>query len=137
LTTVVLAVTIGGCESNPIASAKLYPVKGNVMLPDGKPLTSGRVVFVASKSTITSTATIESDGSFVFKGPSGDGLPEGEYKIRIEPGSGTEGKGGGGKSKENLPFDKQFLDEDGSKLTASVTNDETKNNFELKLNPAK
>jgi hypothetical protein len=137
LTTVVLAVTIGGCESNPLASAKFYPVKGKVLLPDGKPLTSGHVVFVASKSTITSTANIESDGSFVFKGASLDGLPAGEYKIRIEAGAGSDGKGRGGKSKGNLPFANQFLDEDASRLTATVTNDEAKNNFELKLNPTK
>ena len=137
LMTAVLTLAVGGCESNPLAGAKFYPVKGKVLLADGKPLTSGHVVFVANKSTISSTATIESDGSFVFKGSSGDGLPEGEYKIRIEAGSGTDGKGGAGKSKGNLPFANQFLDEDASRLTATVTNDEAKNNFELKLNTMK
>jgi hypothetical protein len=135
----VFAVTFGGCSSdnNPLASATLYPVSGKVLLPDGKPLSSGHIVFVATKTTITARTTIESDGSFTFKAASGDGLPDGEYKIRIEGGASTDGKAGGGKSKSNLPFDGQFLDEDMSKLTATVTSDETKNNFELKLIPTK
>lgn len=128
------AVALGGCDSNnPLSGAKLYPVKGSVLLPDGKPLTSGQVVFVGSKTMVTSPAKIESDGSFTFKGASGDGLPEGDYKIRIEGGSGSGGK----KGKANNPFADQFLDEDTSELTATVTSDETKNNFELKLIPTK
>ncbi len=131
-TGVALAAT--GCsESNPLSSAKFYPVKGKVLLADGKPLTSGNVVFVGSKSMVTSTTAIGSDGSFEFKSASGDGLPEGEYKIKIEGASGS----GGSKKQLNLPFANQFLDEDESKLTATVTSDESKNNFELKLTPTK
>ena len=129
-----LAVAVGGCgDPNPLAGAKLYPVKGKVLLPDGKPLSAGQVVFIGSKTMITSSAPIESDGSFTFKSASGDGLPEGDYKIRIEGGSGSGGK----KGKANNPFADQFLDEDTSELTATVTSDETKNNFELKLTPTK
>jgi hypothetical protein len=130
-----VAVTSGGCNSdnNPLASATLYPVTGTVLLPDGKPLSSGHVVFIATASTVTSTATIESDGKFAIKTDSGGGLPAGDYKIRIEAGSGSVAK-----SKSSLPpFDGQFLDEDTSKLTATVTSDETKNNFEFKLIPTK
>ncbi len=133
-----LAVAMGGCgEPNPLAGAKLYPVKGKVLLADGKPLTAGHVVFSGSKSTVTSTATIESDGSFTFKGASGDGLPEGDYKIRIEAGSASGAKSSNDKSKPSLPFADQFLDEDVSGLTATVTSDDAKNNFELKLTPTK
>jgi len=134
---VFIVMGMAGCESNPLSGLKLYPVKGKVLLPDGKPLTSGQVVFVATKSTITGTANIESDGGFTFKGASGDGLPEGEYKVRIEAGSsGPALKGVGGAPKSKLPFDPIFLDEDSSGLTATVTADETKNNFELKLVPS-
>ncbi len=136
LTSMILMVCTGCDNSNPLASAKFYPAKGKVLLPDGKPLTSGHVVFVATKSTITSTANIESDGSFVFKGTSGDGLPEGDYKIRIEAGSGSDSKGAKSKGAP-APFAVQFLDEDVSGLTATVTSDESKNNFELKLTPTK
>jgi hypothetical protein len=133
----VIAITAEGCDNNnPLASARFYPVKGKVLLPDGKPLTSGHVVFADSKTMITSTATIESDGSYVFKGSSGDGLPVGDYKIRIEAGSSTDGKKAT-KGSKNLPFSEQFLDEDTSGLSRTVTDDATKNDFELKLNPTK
>jgi hypothetical protein len=133
-----LALAVGGCgERNSLTSAKFYPVKGKVLLSDGKPLSSGNVVFVGTKSMVTSTAAIESDGSFTFKGPSGDGLPEGEYKIRIEGGSASGGKSGSDKSKSTLPFANQFLDEDASGLARTVTSDEANNNFELKLTPTK
>jgi hypothetical protein len=132
----VIAASAVGCEKNPLASVKLYPVNGKVLLADGKPLSSGHVVFVGSESMISSTANIESDGSFAIKTDSGGGLPEGPYKVRIEGGSGTDGKASG-KSKGGLPFDKQFLDEDASGLTAGVSNDEAKNNFEFTLKPTK
>jgi hypothetical protein len=94
------------------------------------------VVFVSSQTTITSTAKLQSDGTFELKEGSGSGLPEGSYKVRIEGGSGTDGKGAG-RSKGGLPFDNQFLDEDASGLTATVTKDEASNNFEFKLVPKK
>jgi hypothetical protein len=136
VTAAVIAAAAAGCEKNPLASVKLYSVKGKVLLADGKPLSSGHVVFVEDKSMISSTANIESDGSFAIKNDAGGGLPEGAYKVRIEGGSGTDGKASG-KSKGGLPFDKQFLDEDTSKLTATVTNDEAKNSFEFTLKPTK
>jgi hypothetical protein len=130
-----LSVVAPGCgESNPLSGVKFYPVKGKVMLSDGKPLTSGRVVFVATKSTITSTADIESDGAFAFKGNSGVGLPDGEYKIRFEAGSsGSPVKGASARLKATAPFAMKYLDEDSSKLTAMVAPDESKNNFEFTL----
>jgi hypothetical protein len=128
--------TLAGCESNPMASLTLYPVKGRVLLPDGKPLTSGRIVFVAAKSTVTSTATIESDGSFVVKGSTGDGLPEGDYRVRLEvdesklrPAAGKPGQA----MPTALPFPAKYADEDSSELTATVKPDSSSNNFEFKL----
>jgi hypothetical protein len=127
---------IAGCESNLLSGKTLYPAKGKVLLPDGKPLTAGQVVFVATTSTITSTASIETDGGFTFKGASGEGLPEGKYKVRIEPGgSGVTVKGSRSAPQGKLPFDGKFTDEDASGLTADVTADESKNNFEFKLVP--
>ncbi|MFI5458579.1 MAG: hypothetical protein ACHRXM_24360 [Isosphaerales bacterium] len=125
---------LAGCDSNPLSSMRLYPVKGKVLLADGKPLTSGRIVFVAVKSTLTSPSTIESDGTFKVKGSTGDGLPEGEYRIRIEidesklPTVKVAPKRTG-----SLPFPEKYADEDSSKLTATVKPDETGNNFEFKL----
>jgi hypothetical protein len=132
-----VVVSVAGCEKNALSSATLYAVKGKVLLADGKPLSSGHVVFVENKTMVTAAATIESDGSFEIKSASGGGLPEGDYKVRIEAGSSTDGKKGSGKTKGGLPFADQFTDEDQSKLTATVTSDETKNNFEFKLIPTK
>jgi hypothetical protein len=131
LTAMVVYVLAGcGGEPDPLKGMKFYPTKGTVLLAGGKPLTSGNVVFVATKSTITSTAAIGPDGTFTFKNASGDGLPEGEYRVRIEVTSTTVS---GGKAKATLPFATHYLDEDASNLKATVTPDESKNNFEFKL----
>ena len=66
---------------------KTYPVKGKVLLADGKPLTGGRVVFMLPEKGLEFEGPIESDGSFSIKGSQGEGTPEGTYKVRIEPDS--------------------------------------------------
>jgi hypothetical protein len=70
----------------PLPSVTAYPVKGQVLLADGQPLTEGTVVFVPVKpGERTATGKIESDGTFSLTTyGSGDGAPEGEYKVRIE-----------------------------------------------------
>jgi hypothetical protein len=120
-----VAVGISGCGGgSPYSAAKAYPVTGKVLAPDGNPLTSGNVVFVATKSTVSSLAKIENDGSFTL-----NGLPEGKYKLRLEVGESSHAKKG------SLPFPSKYLDEDGSDLAATVKSDETSNRFELKLTP--
>ena len=132
---VLMSGIVAGCsETNPLVGLKLYPVKGKAVLSDGHPLTSGLVSFVATKSTISSSANIGTDGTFVFKGTQGDGLPEGEYKVRFEVGSGGGAeKLAKGKPTVNAPFALKYLDEDSSGLTVTVTADEAKNNFEFNL----
>lgn len=126
-----MAAAAGCGENNPLKGLMVYPVKGKVTLPDGKPLTSGTITFVATKSTITSSTNIETDGSFTFKGGAGgDGLPEGDYKVRLDVVSSS-----GQKTKKGTPpFPSKYLDEDGSDLTATVKPDAS-NNIELKLTP--
>jgi hypothetical protein len=131
LSGLIVFVAAGCTERSPLEGLKLYPAKGKVLLADGKPLTSGRVVFVSIKPPATAAADIGSDGGFAFKGIAGDGLPEAEYKIRIEPGSSVGVKAT--KSKSTLPFASNYLDEDYSELKATVTADESKNYFEFKL----
>jgi hypothetical protein len=118
-------VGISGCGGGtPFSAANVYPVTGKVLLPDGNPLTSGNVVFVATRSTVSSLAKIENDGSFTL-----NGLPEGEYKVRLEVAASSHAKKG------SPPFPSKYLDEDGSDLSATVKSDETANRFELKLTP--
>jgi len=131
----VFALALAGCESNPVATLKRYPVKGKVVLADGKPVANAKVVFVGKSVALTAPAPIESDGSFTVKSNSGDGLPEGEYRIRIEVDESELPvvKGAPAKRSAPLPFAAKYADEDTSGLTATVTTDETKNTFEFKL----
>ncbi len=79
---IALTALLTGCsdQSDPLGSSSFYPVKGKVTLPDGKPLAAVNVVFAGPA---TSTATTGSDGTFTVKGTK-DGLPEGDYKVRLE-----------------------------------------------------
>jgi hypothetical protein len=119
-----VSLTLGvvGCESSPLAGTKVYPVRGKVLLPDGKPAATARIVFVGTKSGLTMPVPIESDGTFVVKGSLGEGLPEGEYKVRIEVDESKlpQVKGGPGQRSAALPFPEKYLDEDTSGLTATI-----------------
>jgi hypothetical protein len=134
--TALLSVVVAGCgESNPLSGLKLYPVKGKVLLADGKPVTAAQIVFVARKSSLSFTSPIESDGTFTVKGSAGAGLPEGDYGVRIEVDELKlpQVKGTPKKQRGSLPFPEKYSDEVTSELKATVTPDETKNNFEFKL----
>jgi hypothetical protein len=126
--TVVIAVGLSGCGGNPTDRMTFYPVKGKVVLPDGKPLTSGKVVFVATEFSLMSPSDIGSDGTFELKGQK-DGLPAGEYRVRIDPGGVTGGAGT--HRKVARPFAGKYTDEDASGLKAQVKPGE--NDFEFKL----
>jgi hypothetical protein len=132
--TVAMALTLSGCMgggegNNAFLGMQRYPAKGKVLLADGKPLTAGRVVFLTDTPPGSAATDIGSDGSFEFKGASGEGLPEAKYKVHIAPAP----------PKTNRPtstrpaFASKYLDEDTSGLTATVTTDESKNQFEFKL----
>jgi hypothetical protein len=90
---------------------------------------------VAEKSSLTSSATIESDGSFVFKGSTGDGLPEGDYRVRLEVDESKMPAAKGALAQRNatLPFPPQYADEDVSELKATVKPDASGNTIELNL----
>jgi hypothetical protein len=122
-----VAAGCGGGSGSPFAGPR-YPVKGKVMLVDGKPLTAGRIFFAATEPPTSAVADIGSDGTFEFKGPSGDGLPEAKYKVRIAPAA-PEGT----RTAVKLAFASKYQDEDDSGLTATVTSDASKNQFEFKL----
>jgi hypothetical protein len=117
-----LALGMAGCGSNPLAGTKVYPVTGKVLLPDGKPVPTARIVFVGTTSGLTMPVPIESDGSFVVKGSLGEGLPEGAYKVRLEVDELKlpQVKGAPGQRKAATPFPEKYLDEDSSGLTATV-----------------
>jgi hypothetical protein len=121
---VCLAAFLAGCGGQTPGSGPVYPVKGKITLPDGKPLSGVRVVFMGP---VTSGATTEGDGSFTVKEPK-DGLPEGDYSIRLEI---VETKVSGKKT-SLPPFPGKYLDEDTSELKAKVTA-AGPNDFDFKL----
>jgi hypothetical protein len=129
-----LVIGSGGCGERYSAPTS-YPVTGKVLLPDGKPLTSGRIMFVSKETGLTFGGTIGSDGTYIVKSDARDGAPQGNYKVRIEidETSLRQVKGPKGQRSGQLPFASKYTDEDASQLTASVKADEKSNNFEFKL----
>jgi hypothetical protein len=108
-------------------NAPAYPVKGRVLLGDGKPLTSGKVIFLPRQGGMTAHGEIASDGTFSLKtADEREGAPAGEYKIRIEPGASAVAVKGGRLDTNNLPFPPSYLDEDGETgLIATVRTEAT------------
>ena len=109
---------VAGCrQSDSLPNLKVYEVKGKVLLADGKPLTNGWVYFVPKgELTVTPSAIIGSDGTFsLITGGSGEGVPAGDYKIRIE----TPGFQPAQKSKKG-PFPSKYTDEDSSGIVITV-----------------
>lgn len=113
-----------GCgDPNAVGKMDLYPVKGAVLLADGKPLTSGHVVFVSTNQPISVEGVISSDGTFALNsGTSGSGAPAGEYKVRVDVDltKQPQSKGKPPTRSGPLPFPAKYTDEDASGLTASV-----------------
>jgi hypothetical protein len=116
------AAVLSGCGGNDNAAARsaTYPVSGSIVLPDGKPMTSGTVYLVPKeKSTVGATGKIGSDGTFKLSTyGTDDGAAEGTYKVRIEPVYDDLAKGKKGAPK--MPYSTRFTDEDTSGLTAEV-----------------
>jgi hypothetical protein len=126
---VAIGLGLAGCGEN-FGSATTYPVKGTVLLPDGKPLAAGKVTLVSDETALSYTGAVGSDGGFVVKNGSREGAPAGNYKVRIEVEETSLPKGKKGKP-ARLPFPPRYADEDTSKLTASVKPGD--NSFEFKL----
>jgi hypothetical protein len=116
LTVAVLASMIGCGQSESLPKLQVYEVKGQVLLPDGKPLSGGWIYFVPKGDlTITPSAQIGSDGTFAVEtGGSGSGAPTGDYKLRIETPQFHTAKG----QKPIVPI--KYNDEDSSGLVVTV-----------------
>jgi hypothetical protein len=119
-----LALSSLACGDKGIAALPHHPVKGKVILPDGKPLTTGRVVFVSTTNATEFSGDLGADGSFSMKTPAGEGLPEGKYLVRLDTEAPTTGQVSKGKPASrkgvSLPFPAKYADETTSDLTATV-----------------
>jgi hypothetical protein len=109
-----------GCGGPGPYSGSLYPVTGQVLLSDGKPLEGGSVQFIPVQGGLPATGTIASDGAFSLRtGRTREGAAPGEYKVRIEPSAtvlATKGRKG-----PKLPFAAKYREYDGNTgLTATI-----------------
>jgi hypothetical protein len=106
---------------------KVYPVTGKVVLANGSPLKGGHIWLVPTKdSVMNSSGEIGPDGTFTIStGPSGDGAPPGEFKVRIEPATPVRASRAQGNRPDprTLPFPEKYLDEDTSELKVTVRAD--------------
>ena len=105
-----LALSVVGCGdiNDVVDKVPVHPVKGSVVLADGKPLEGGSSEFIAE------------DGTFTLKtGGVGDGAAEGSYKVKVDPDA-ADLKAAGKKKKIAYPFAQKYLDEETSGLTATV-----------------
>jgi hypothetical protein len=112
----------GGCsDPDPVGSATLYPVRGKVLLGDGKPLTSGRVALVSPEKGMEFTGPIGAEGNFSLSHGGKEGIPEGKYLVRIDPeASGGIARGKPTKRSGALPFPEKYADETTSGLAVTV-----------------
>ncbi len=107
---------LAGCGGQPT----LYPVKGQVLLADGKPLNGGSVQFIPKQGGLPAVGIIGEDGTFSLKSlKTREGAAPGEYKIRIEPSAELLIKKG--RTAQKLPFASKYREYDGNTgLTAII-----------------
>jgi hypothetical protein len=114
---------------------RLYPVRGKVTYPDGKPLTEGLVVFESKgeERPVTSRGEIHPDGSYELStSRPGDGALAGKYRVLVAP-----------KTDPNAvdlpsrppPFDPRYANFDTSGLEYQVGSGP--NDFPIQVSPAK
>ena len=118
-----LALSVVGCGdiNDVVDKVPVHPVKGSVVLADGKPLEGGSIEFIpTTENGRPAVGVIAEDGTFTLKtGGVGDGAAEGSYKVKVDPDAAYL-KAAGKKKKIAYPFAQKYLDEETSGLTATV-----------------
>ena len=115
---VLILAALAGCSDEYGASEPTFAVTGKVVLADGKPLTAGRVTFVAKDGLKPpASGEIAADGRFALttRAPN-DGAIPGDYKVRVEPAAAVAGNA----ALRGLRFPIKYVDEDSSGLTVTV-----------------
>lgn len=117
-----LAIAPGCGEDRPEVGVATYPVQGKVVLADGKPLTSGVVVFVSGgEKTPPVSGTVGADGTFaIMTDGVAAGAPAGDYKVRVEADPDAATAGTSSKKRGGMPFPAKYTKESTSGLTATV-----------------
>jgi hypothetical protein len=110
-----------GCgQSDRMPSVSTYPVKGKVLLADGKPLTRGRIVFHRQEDPpILASGEIKTDGSFELSTlKPGDGAPAGKYGVQIDPTPANQSASAKRQSYPEIP--QKYRDDDGLGLFVTI-----------------
>jgi hypothetical protein len=120
-----LFLALAGCGGSGLYSGELYPVTGQVLLADGRPLPGGSVRFIPKYSGLPATGKIAADGTFSLTTKTREGAAPGEYKVRIEPSPEMVSKKGGAAKK--LPFATKYRNYEGDTgLTATIDSGPTR-----------
>ena len=70
-----------GCNRHPTGPPK-HPTTG-VLTNDGKPVADAQVVFHSAELHMSRAAVTDSDGHFVVRAGTGNGLPAGTYQVVV------------------------------------------------------
>ncbi len=119
LVPILCALSASGC-GNGSYSGPVYPVKGQILLANGKPLTGGAVQFIPQPGGLLASGPIAKDGTFALTSlDKREGAAPGQYKVRIEPSIEMSVRKNG--KPQPLPFAARYRDDDGDTgLTATV-----------------
>ncbi|MHC5540860.1 hypothetical protein ACYOEI_21775 [Singulisphaera rosea] len=118
----VLSLALPGCGSGegslPKLEGETQPVKGKILLSDGKPLVGATVHFIPTQEKgAGARGTTGADGGFeLTTREPGDGALAGDYKVRLDPPPAPSGV----KKIPPPPFPVAYTDEDLTDLTATV-----------------
>jgi hypothetical protein len=106
------AAGLAGCGSS------LQPVRGTVMLPDGKPAAGSQVVFdgpIGGKA-VSARGDVQPDGSFELStSQPGDGVPLGKYRVQVNPPPLVNAE-----AAQRLPYSAKYTDFSTSELEYEV-----------------
>lgn len=121
--TAAIALWAAGCgETRPEVGVATYPTHGKVVLADGKPLTSGVVVFVSrGETTPPVSGTLDVEGAFTLMTDGvAAGAPAGDYQVRVEVDPDSSPAGIPTKRRGGMPFPPKYNKESTSGLTATI-----------------
>ena len=120
-----------GCDGNAVAT---YPVSGRVVFSDGTPVTFGSVEFHHAEHDLTSSGSIEKDGTFrlgTFE--DGDGAPAGSHEAVVIQLI-MNGQAGVTPHEHGRHIDGRYADYGAADLTFEVSAD-GENEFEIVVEP--
>jgi hypothetical protein len=130
---VLIAAVFGGCRGSD--QPPTHPVSGKVLFRDGNPLKDATVRFRTVDRVPAFTASGKTDDQGAYQLNAADG----ENSVIVVPWTprDTDAMTPAQRDRAMNPIDSMFLDYETSKLKFQVTEDQAKNQFEIKVWPPK